>query len=158
MHFACHTFALFLLPYTMEKSSLMFPHRNMESLSPVTSQPKIVTMAQATLSLGPGLQVGDYQNLSTSGISIKYTTTSPSLFSLYQTLSIQTKPPYSPSVNFLPPISIQAHSTSQPTVNLLPPISIQTNLSLPVGSTARLHCRVSNVEQEQVISPRVFPS
>ena len=156
MHFACHTFALFLLPFTMEKTSLMFPHRKMGSLSPVSSSPKIVTIAQATLS--QGLQFGDYQNLSTSGVSIKYTTASLSLFNLYQTSSIQPKPPNPPSVNLLPPICIQTQSPSHPPVNLLPPISIQTNLSLPAGSTARLHCRVSNVEQQQVRSTRLLPS
>ena len=137
MHFTCHPFLLLFLPSTMERTSLMFPHRNMEPLSPVTS-PRIVTRIQPTL--GP-----DHQNLTTSGKSDSETA-SPSFFILYQPSSRQTQPPSQPSSK--PP----SQTSSQPPASLLPPISIQTNLSLPVGSTVRLHCRVSNVEQLQVWS------
>ena len=143
MPLACYTFLLLFLPFTMERTSLVFPHKNMQPLSPVTS-PRILTRIQPTL--GQGIQEEEDQNLPTSGI-LYLGTASPSLFNIYHPSSIQTQHPSQTLVNLLPPIPIQTQPSSHSPANLLPPISIQTNLSLPVGSTARLHCRVSNVEQ-----------
>ena len=66
-----------------------------------------------------------------------------------ETTSLQTTPLMS-STTWTPSRTSPSLKLISPT--FLSPLQLETNLSLPIGSTARFHCTVANVEQEQVES------
>ena len=73
-----------------------------------------------------------------------------------ETTSLQTTPLMSSTTPSTLKTTMRPSRTS-PSLKLisptfLSPLQLETNLSLPIGSTARFHCTVANVEQEQVES------
>ena len=141
----CSIACYLLLPATLQKTSLMFPHRNMSPPAPVTAS-----------TLAPGSQVSLGQHQPTRGMLDTVNTTEQvinltTLVNHNQPVSIQNLPPSQPPIITARTIYTETQTASlSPIDQISNHMFIQSNHSLPVGSTARLHCRVSNVGQLKV--------
>ena len=108
------------LPPTTESGAFMFPHRNTKKITISSMITNSTTIKTETTSL--------------QTTPLMSSTTWTALKTVKTTM---TSPRTSTSLKIIPP---SLHS----------PLQLETNLSLPIGSTARFHCTVANVEQEQV--------
>ena len=152
----CHSIPLYLslLPLTLERVPLMFPHINIQSTENIQTSNSMISPLKASTFFQTPPDLTRPTNSPSVTSAIKHISVTRTF------ISMKHFPTQQPVSNYTT-TDVELHSaestmSNSTPIKLLLPVNIQTNLSLPAGSTARLHCIVSNVEQEQVHLLSIF--